>query len=666
MLNITVHKKVLDFFQRFGPLSVPVFTLAFALTIWAIARLTLIALNATHIQFSLDMLQMIPNSIRFDILIFSYLWGLFIVLYLSTPKRFLPVMNRYAWKPIFSGLTGLIIYLEMATIPFVFEYGNRLDRISVEYLKYPKEVFSMLSKHYKTEVFLSAVITIVVLRLFWNSYGYVADQYVKSEKRQHILLKAVMILFVAAAIVLGGRSSLGHRPANISSASFSTQHIVNELTLNSTYTVLYDLYRMRHESNPYDVYPDMEDADVYRLVKEFSATDGKVFRDDPMSIINTLAHPNAQNKPKYNLVIVLEESLGSDYVGRQGGVDVSPEIDRISQDGIFFDQLYATGTRTVRGLEASITGFMPTPGASVVKLSQSKRDFWTMATYLKQFGYKSFFLYGGDTNFDEMKAFFMGNGFDEVHDLTNIEGDYEVGSWGIHDEDVFAIGHKLLLEKSAADEPFFALILSTSNHSPFDYPAEKIELHPDFPKESHENAIKYSDYALGTFYDAAKSSPYFDDTIFLFAADHNTRVKGHDLIPVHKFRIPGMLIGPNIPKMTYTKVCSNIDFLPTILHYMQLEGETPMLGRDLMSLPEDDPGRAIMQYGKTFGFRLGDDVSIIRPYADIVNFEYDGMTLHEKPFNAKLNELALAHALIPWMIYSTRSYNVDLPAASTE
>ena len=607
---------------------------------------------------------MIPFSIRFDLLIFSYSWGAFIILYLLTPSIYLPTLDRYVWRPTFTFLGGLIVYLEMVTIPFMSEYGNRLDRISVEYLKYPNEVLSMVAKHYKTEVLLSIIMTAVVVRLFWNSYGYVAARYVETDKGKSspvkaVLSRAVILLCVLTAVVIGGRSSFGHRPANISSASFSSQHLVNELTLNSTYTVLYDMYRMKHESNPFDVYPSMPEEQIYSLVKAFSETDGKVFREGSKTIVNTAATVHTRTKLKYNLVIVLEESLGSDFVGRQGGVDVTPEIDRISQDGIFFDQLYATGTRTVRGIEATIAGFPPTPGRSVVKLSRSKRDFWTLASFLKKFGYSSTFIYGGDANFDEMKSFVLGNGFDEVHDLTTIEGDYEVGSWGIHDDDMFSISNEILLEKAKAEDPFFALILSTSNHTPFDYPADNIELHPDYDKLSHENAIKYSDYALGRFYDAAKSSPYFENTIFLFAADHSTRVRGHDLIPIHKFRIPGMIIGPNVPKMVYSSVCSNIDLLPTILHFMNLKGDTPLLGRNLMNLPEDDPGRAIMQYGKTFGFRIGNKVSIIRPYAEIVDFEYDGLTLHAIDADEELNQLSLAHALLPWMIYSERAYRVD-------
>lgn len=659
MLANTFQSVVLDKFVRLKALSVPVFVFFYCLFTWAIARLLLAFAGLSQIDFSFGLLKIIPVSMRFDILTFCYFWGVFLLAYLMTPTKLLNRAHRFVWKPIFSALYGALVFLEVATFPFMIEYGNRLDRVSVEYLRYPAEDSSMLLKHYKTELVIGFVVTFVALRLFRWSYDYIVRQSSQHQSTQLLIVKSMQIVAVLLFVALGSRSSLGHRPANISSASFSSQHIVNQLTLNSTYTLAYDLYRMKHEGNPFDIYPGMATEEIFDLVKAFSESDGKIFRENnPADIENSYPDTSSASRP-YNLVIVLKESLGSDFVGRQGGTDVTPELDRISEEGIFFDQLYATGTRTVRGIEATISGFLPTPGRSVVKLSKSKRNFWTIGTYLKRFGYTTSFVYGGDANFDEMKAFFLNNGFDEVQDQTSITGSYETGSWGIHDEDIFVLFHELLEDKAAAGAPFLAVLLTTSNHSPFDYPADAIQLHPDYEKTSHENAIKYADFALGKFYDAAKEGSYFKDTIFLFVADHNTRVYGHDLIPVQKFRILGVLIGPNIPKMEYRTVCSNLDLLPTILGFMGLEGETPLLGRDLMKLPAEDPGRAIMQYGKTYGFRIGNEIAIIRPHSTILDFAYDGDNLKPTEPDEDLDRLALSHALLPWVLYSNRAYVAD-------
>lgn len=659
MLVVSVSKSILDRFVRLKTLAVPVFILFCCLFTWLLARLLLVLISSSRIDFSVGLLKIVPVSVRFDILTFCYVWGAFVLVYLLTPAKLLEQAQRFIWKPVFSALYGALVFLEVATFPFIYEYGNRLDRVSVEYLRYPVEVFSMLLKNYKMELSVGAIVTVIALGLFRRSYDYIVLRSAQDRSTQGLILRTILMVAVVVFVVLGSRSSLGHRPANISSASFSSQHIVNELTLNSTYSLLYDLYRMKHEGNPFEIYPGMATAEIFELAKTHSESDGKIFRENSIiDITNSYRHSAKVSEP-INLVIVLEESLGSDFVGRQGGINVTPELDRISQDGIFFDELYATGTRTVRGIEATISGFLPTPGRSVVKLAKSKRNFWTIGGYLKKFGYSTSFIYGGDANFDEMKAFFLSNGFDEVHDQTSIKGSYEKGSWGIHDEDIFAIAHDLLEEKTAAGTPFLAVILTTSNHSPFDYPAKAIQLHPDYNKRSHPNAIKYADYALGKFYDVAKEGSYFENTIFLFVADHNTRVFGDDLIPVGKFRIPGVLIGPNIPKRVYRTVCSNLDLLPTVLGFMGLEGETPLIGCDLMKLSGDDPGRAIMQYGRTYGFRVGNEIAIIRPHSPILDFDYDGMNLNPIEEDTALNRLALSHALLPWILYSNHSYRID-------
>ncbi len=651
---------VLDIISGLGYSSIPAFVFLFSLATWFAFRVSLVVANLSRIRLSADVLKMLPLSVRFDVLVFCYVWGAFVLAYFLTPSPFLAAAQTYLWKPIFCVLYSALVLLEVMTFPFMREYGNRFDRVGVEYLKYPAEVFSLLRKHYKAAIVAGTIVVVSAIYLFQWTFDYVAIASLQSAAAQSTFMQLIQLVVVAALVVVGARSSLGHRPANISSAAFSNQHIVNELTLNSTYTLLYDLYRIKHEENPFDIYPGMETDEIFGVVREFSKSDGKRFRaSSGTDILNSYPAPPSAHAP-YNLVVVIEESLGSDFVGRQGGIGVTPELDRISRDGMFLDQLYATGTRTVRGIEAVISGFPPTPGTSVVKLPRSKNNFWTIGTYLKKHGYSNSFVYGGDANFDEMKAFFLNSGFDEVHDQTSIRGNYRAGSWGYHDGDVFAFAHELMERKAAAGAPFMTVILSTSNHSPFDYPAEEIQLHAGYPKCSHENAIKYADHALGKFYDAARAGSYSQNTVFLFIADHGSRVHGHDLIPVQQFRIPGIIVGPGVPPMEYRTVCSNLDLMPTLLGFMGLKGETPLLGRDLMRLSADDPGRAIMQYGRTYGFRIGDRIAIIRPQSAILDFEFREGKLKPIDADENLNRLALSHALLPWVLYANRLYTAEV------
>ena len=135
--------------------------------------------------------------------------------------------------------------------------------------------------------------------------------------------------------------------------------------------------------------------------------------------------------------------------------------------------------------------------------------------------------------------------------------------------------------------------------------------------------MKYADFALGQFIARAKTQPYWDNTYFLIVSDHDTRVVGAALVPVNKFHIPGLLLGPDVKPSQYTAVASQIDLAPTLLDYLGLSTEHPMIGHSLLSLPDNFPGRAIMQYGDTHAYMLGNRVVIHVPDKPGKQFVYE-------------------------------------------
>ena len=158
---------------------------------------------------------------------------------------------------------------------------------------------------------------------------------------------------------------------------------------------------------------------MIEIVQSTTGCEKSAFINDD---IPTLRYLSATEKPekKYNLVIILEESLGSEFVASLGGLPLTPNLEKLSKEGMWFNQLYATGTRSVRGIEALITGFLPTPGRSVVKLGKAQHNFFSIASLLSDQGYHTQFIYGGESNFDNMKGFFLGNGFQQVIDQKDL------------------------------------------------------------------------------------------------------------------------------------------------------------------------------------------------------------------------------------------------------
>ena len=470
------------------------------------------------------------------------------------------------------------------------------------------------------------------------------------------LLFSPLILFL---LLLGARSSLtSPRPINASNAIFSPDQFTNSLALNSTYTVAFAIYSLKNEENSSKMYGKMNTDEAINRVKKYMTVSKSDFTNKEIPLLHKQLSSNKKERP-YNLVIFLQESLGAEFVGCLGGLPLTPNIDELAKEGMLFTNLFATGTRSVRGIEAVTTGFLPSPSRSVVKLGKSQHGFFSLADLLGRKGYATSFVYGGLSNFDNMAAFFNGNGFQEIID----ESDYEEneyafkGTWGVSDEDLVKKANTLY--KSYGDKPFFSLLFSTSNHEPFEFPDGRIELYEQ-PKNTVHNAMKYADYAIGEFFKLAKKEDYFKNTVFIVIADHNTRTFGNNLVPIHKFHIPALIIAPNALKgIRYNKLCSQIDIPPTLLDLIGMDVETPMPGRDLLQLPDSIPGRAIMQFHNINAFRNANDVIIMQPKTKPLQFKVkDAKTLEEATLDSELAKDALGHVVTASMLYREGRYRL--------
>ncbi len=644
-------RTVLNLFLCFGPVALPAYVMVIALAILTLFRTALTFSYLERFQNTDHYWWLFVVGIRMDLIILSYVLILPSVLLLLLPRSAIRVLSG-----VFAGwiafVMSVLIYMEIATFPFVAEFDLRPDQKFLEYLNHTHEVVPMLLKVYLFELIVGFVALIFSLRYFWRASRYLLIHSLNASYRQKLLLFPL----VGAVLFLGARSSIGHRPANLSSASFSENHLANEFALNSTYSMLYAAYRMfRHAKNPSLDYGKMERTEILERVAKRSFLPVDSAKGD-IPFLHKQSSPFKYSKPP-NVVIFLQESMGAVDVGCLKGPPITPNLCRLKEEGLWFSNLYATGTRTVRGIEATVSGFLPTSAAGVLKLGLAKKDFFTAATLFKRHGYDTEFLYGGMSNFDEMRSFFLGNDFETIYDQPTFESPIFEGTWGVSDEDLVTKANQVFAAKR--EKPFFALMLSTSNHSPYEFPDNRIELYEQ-PKQTHLNAIKYADYSINLFFELAKKEKYFENTIFLVVADHNSHVSGNELVPIRKFHIPGLLIGPNIPKGTIEKTASQIDLLPTILHFTGLQTEHPMLGRDMMSLPASEPGRAFMQYGSNHAYMVGSEVVIQRPFLSAEQFTYRDETLFATSLKSEMAADALAYAHVPWILYSEQRYR--LPA----
>ncbi|MGB5917558.1 LTA synthase family protein [Arcobacter sp.] len=564
------------------------------------------------------------------------------------PKNFSNFID-YLLKVYFLIIISATIFIEIATFPFMAQYDSRPNYLFVEYLEYPKEVFSMLMADYKLPLFFAFVIislfSYVYLKKCKDSFIEIFD--INFFKRALFFIPLIVILFI------GIRSSFGHRPANNSDAMYSSSRILNEVTKNSMYSIGYAIYSMSKNSSK-DIqkkYGKMDISEAISRVKKIL----NIENTDSKYILSREEETHFKTQNTKNIVIFVQESLGYQFVNSVGGEKgITPNFNNLAKEGILFKELYSNGTRSVRGLAGLTSGIFSIPGKGVVKRNKSQRDFFTIASLLKPLGYHSSFIYGGESRFDNMKSWFLGNGFDEVIDEEKFINPEFTGTWGVSDGDVVKRANEEYKKLYAKKQKFVSVVFSTSNHTPFDFPDGKIDLIKGEAKKSVKNAIKYADYAIGKFINTAKKENYYKDTIFLIAADHNVRVYGDDIVPVDMFHIPGLILGKDLKPSVYDKLTTQPDLLATTLDLAGIKSKYPIMGHSIFS--DKKANLSLMQFNDRYALRQDNKVTVIRPNTKPLTFQYVDKHLQKMEDDVQLQKDLLAFIIVLNHVYENQLF----------
>ena len=631
----------------------PIFSFfVIGLCITTLSRIFLFLVFKERVVENEDYENIFLIGLRFDLILICYLAFLPAVLISLLPDSILHYFKKFL-NFYFIFFLFLFLLMELSTLDFINQYDTRPNRLFLDYLIYPKEVVGTLIKSYLPSLIITTILLGIAL-----FFAFKHGKKLFYPQESNYKTKLLLFLFVAFFLFWGARGSLtSKRPINGSNAIFCSDQMTNSLGLNSLYTVAFAAYAMKHEGDV-KKYGKMDELEAYSRVKKYM--DVTEFIPSEVPFLH-LQKPDT-TQPKYNVVIFLQESLGAEYVGCLNGLPLTPELDKLSKEGLLFTNLYCTGTRSVRGIEQVTAGFLPNPSESIVKLSGSQQGFFTLADAFGRQNYDTSFIYGGMANFDNMASFFNGNGFKNIIDETDFDKDgkkYALkGTWGYSDEDLVVKANEYF--KSLGNKPFFSLMFSTSNHEPFEFPDGRIQLYEQ-PKNSVHNAMKYADFSIGKFFELAKKESYFKNTIFVVIADHNTRTYGKNLVPVNKFHIPALIIAPNVEKgSTYDNLASQMDIPSTVLALSGITTKTPMVGRNLLKLPKGTKGRTIMLFHETYAFRVDDDIVILNPNAKPLQFKVKSDTeLIPVALDEELAKDALAHIVASSNLYKKRVYNID-------
>ncbi len=627
------------------------------LVVWTVSRFAIALYFADRVESAHGFPTVFLLGMRADLITLG--WAL------AIPVLLLPVTcftrGLRVWlsgtRMLFTAVLTGVIVLEITSTPFLVEYQVRPNRLALDYLGRPQEVMPMLWGGFRIWLFAGLA---GLAAGAWTAWRFLAPATTTQPYRWTQLWRWLVLIVLCVLMI---RSSFDHRPANPSTFARWDDTLVNQLALNGAYTLGYAIYALRHEADVDDLYGKLDERELIAMLRErpeFAMSPS----DQPTQ--RTWAPVATRDKP-LNLIIIVQESMGAGFSHKlSGGENDTPQLDRWSDRGWWFENLYATGTRSARGLEAIVAGFPPSPAQSVLKRQRAQRDFATLAGVLREQGYFSEFIYGGESHFDNMRGFFLGNGFNSVIDQDDYAEPVFKGSWGVSDEDLFTRAQARVTELHARGKPFFTLVFTSSNHTPFEYPADRIT--PDGDPHSARNAVRYADYATGQFLDQASRSAYFKDTLILVVADHDVRVYGDDIVPLQRFRIPGLLIGADVQPRVVKGIASQIDLAPTLLSLMGVRATAPFPGRDLnRSLPEfggQDRPRALMQFNDNFARYEDDVLSVLVPGGEARQYRVDPRTRALSPMPTPTDDQRrrlLAEVQLPAWLYDNDAYRLPAP-----
>ncbi len=584
-------------------------------------------------------------GLRLDALVLAQLTLLPTLLLLLLPPRWA------AWlvAPLLGLAAALLLLGELASWPFLAEFGSRPGALFVRYLEHPREVLATLGPAYLAYTLLGVGLVLAVGA--WSAWR--SHRALRALPTPPLGRRLALGLVLLPALALAARSGLGEATPTPGLAVFSDHRLSNELALNPTYAILFAAYR--HGAKDLDLrhYGHLPAATVIAEVRAAMGLPPTAFGDPDIPTLHRQAARVRPARPR-NLVIILEEGLGADLVGRLGGRGLTPELDRLAEAGLWFERLYAIGTRTTWGLQGVVMGFPPSgPDSPVMKLPLAQSGFFTVAELLRRAGYRTFFLYGGEAHFDDMAPFLLANGVERIIDRRDIPEPRYEGRWGVSDEDLFAAAHRLF---QAQDGPFAAIVLTLSHHRPYDIPPGRVEAPGLTPQQ---RAARYADWALGRFFRQAREAAYFRHTVFVVTADHQERVVNDGAFPLARFRIPGLIIAPGLAPARVTRVASQMDLLPTALPWLGLDLEHPMIGRDHLA-DDPRPGRALLQFGRSFAYLHGERLALLRPgqAARLFRVTADDVLQRLPESDPAFLRQALAHVLFPQLVYHERAYRL--------
>ncbi len=581
------------YLQRLKP------TFVFFMIIQTLVRVMFVVWERSSLAL-VDIVKAMAMGAVFDVVTYTLLILPYVFYLLLLPlRKHHSRLDRIVTSALFILLALELVFDIAAEWAFWEEFAVRFNFIAVDYLIYIDEVVGNILESYPMlPIMMGVAAGVAGAYYLFRSQLIPALEAPRSAGVKFRTLGAFVAVSVAAYFGM-----------NLHYAKISDNSYANEIAANGIYSLFaaFNNNELSYEHfylTSKDV--GLEEAQA-RAIKE----------------INPAGAPK-----KHNVVFIIMESMGAEYMARYGNKDnLTPNLDALSAQSLNFTNLYATGTRTVRGLEALTLSIPPAPGDSILKRPNNEGLF-SLGYVFKDHGYATKFIYGGYGYFDNMNYFYANNGFETV-DRANMASDeiHFANVWGVGDEDLFAKVMSEAQKDYAAHKPFLYMVMTTSNHRPYTFPANDANI----PVEGGGRAagVRYADYAIGKFIAAAKKQPWFNNTVFVIVADHTAGASGKTSLPPARYHIPAIIYSPaNIKPQQVNKLASQIDLPVTVLGQLGMKYQSKFFGQNIMDKNFDE--RAFIGTHQQLGVYKNGLVTFVEPVKLYGAETEDGKVLDSK------------------------------------
>ena len=582
------------------------------------------------------------HGLRFDITTIAFLTlPIWLLIVLISFPLFNGKLNK-TFKLLFRGyyfiLIPLVSIIYIIDIGFFWEYSTRINYLALEYLDHIDTIIGTILIQFPYNLLLFSIPFLIYLEikiLHKKLNNVPIPGFTRLYDWGGFILISIIILTISI------RGGFQNKPLNWSHSNFSHFRLTNNIVLNPIWNLGYTIKSYLKEKGV-DKFSNINitlDESIKILQKKSDINSIKLIDKQRPFLINHISSIPENNS---NIIIILMESFAGQYIGSLGNNEnITPEFDKLSREGILFTNMFSAGTRSNRGVSATLLSFPALPRyESIMEDGSVNQDFSSIATILQSRNYLSSFFYPGDVGYDNMGGFLKSQGFDNIYGQEIYDKNSFSTSWGVSDESLFNTSYEFILKQK---EPFVTTILTTSNHIPYTYPSSVL-------KNKYNNnrlgAFAYSDMALGKFMQKMKSSPIYDRTIFVILGDHGFLSDEFDQnksIELSSYHIPCLIIAPNLEPGINNRISGQIDIIPTILPLLGGEVVHHSWGKNLLTEPNESDYAVIIPSGinHKIGFIQSNTFLIYDFHA---KSEY--YTLNEFPKNINLEpikEINLIH-----------------------